>query len=233
MKQVPVLPGRPGLARCPPAPVPAPSPGSRVGAERCPRRAGAGPAGRPVLRGHRCGVGAAAVVEDDRDLPRRPALWGHRGAGTAAGEHREGGRRPWVLAGGDTTHRADAVSAQFQLAVPVAVVFAPGSVPGDLPRPLPFRDVQEMEISVNCKRYLWLSLPCPSVRPSWVASSFTAGVSTSLRLFSPAVSPELPGPPPHVCQYHPVLSWRYSGALGTSSRGCRREKTGSSPWGWG
>ncbi|XP_049658726.1 GPI transamidase component PIG-S isoform X2 [Accipiter gentilis] len=39
----------------------------------------------------------------------------------------------------------------FQLAVPVAVVFAPGSVPGDLPRPLPFRDVQEMEISVNLR----------------------------------------------------------------------------------
>ncbi|KGL93425.1 GPI transamidase component PIG-S, partial [Charadrius vociferus] len=38
-----------------------------------------------------------------------------------------------------------------QLAVPVAVVFAPGSVPGDLPRPLPFRDVQEMEISVNLR----------------------------------------------------------------------------------
>uniref|UniRef100_A0A663F0C8 Phosphatidylinositol glycan anchor biosynthesis class S n=1 Tax=Aquila chrysaetos chrysaetos TaxID=223781 RepID=A0A663F0C8_AQUCH len=51
----------------------------------------------------------------------------------------------------------------FQLAVPVAVVFAPGSVPGDLPRPLPFRDVQEMEISVNRERHLWLSLPCPSV----------------------------------------------------------------------
>ncbi|XP_055554201.1 GPI transamidase component PIG-S isoform X1 [Falco cherrug] len=40
----------------------------------------------------------------------------------------------------------------FQLAVPVAVVFAPGSVPGDLPRPLPFRDVQEMEIPVNSVR---------------------------------------------------------------------------------
>ncbi|XP_054703907.1 GPI transamidase component PIG-S [Grus americana] len=39
----------------------------------------------------------------------------------------------------------------LQLAVPVAVVFAPGSVPGDLPRPLPFRDVQEMEISVNLR----------------------------------------------------------------------------------
>uniref|UniRef100_A0A663F094 Phosphatidylinositol glycan anchor biosynthesis class S n=1 Tax=Aquila chrysaetos chrysaetos TaxID=223781 RepID=A0A663F094_AQUCH len=52
----------------------------------------------------------------------------------------------------------------FQLAVPVAVVFAPGSVPGDLPRPLPFRDVQEMEISVNRERHLWLSLPCPSVQ---------------------------------------------------------------------
>ncbi|XP_064893051.1 GPI transamidase component PIG-S isoform X1 [Columba livia] len=38
-----------------------------------------------------------------------------------------------------------------QLAVPVAVVFAPGSVPGDLPRPLPFRDVEEMEISVNVR----------------------------------------------------------------------------------
>ncbi|KFQ34302.1 GPI transamidase component PIG-S, partial [Mesitornis unicolor] len=36
-----------------------------------------------------------------------------------------------------------------QLAVPVAVVFAPGSVPRDLPRPLPFRDVQEMEIPMN------------------------------------------------------------------------------------
>ncbi|KFV08773.1 GPI transamidase component PIG-S, partial [Tauraco erythrolophus] len=36
-----------------------------------------------------------------------------------------------------------------QLAVPIAVVFAPGSVPGDLPRSLPFRDVQETEISVN------------------------------------------------------------------------------------
>ncbi|XP_075024797.1 GPI-anchor transamidase component PIGS isoform X3 [Calonectris borealis] len=39
----------------------------------------------------------------------------------------------------------------FQLAVPVAVVFAPGSVPGDLPRPLPFRDVREMENSVNLR----------------------------------------------------------------------------------
>ncbi|XP_059721753.1 GPI transamidase component PIG-S isoform X2 [Haemorhous mexicanus] len=38
-----------------------------------------------------------------------------------------------------------------QLVVPMAVVFAPGSVPGDLPRPLPFRDVQEMEISVNLR----------------------------------------------------------------------------------
>ncbi|KFQ14708.1 GPI transamidase component PIG-S, partial [Leptosomus discolor] len=38
-----------------------------------------------------------------------------------------------------------------QLAVPVAVVFAPGAVPGDLPRPLPFRDVQEMEISINLR----------------------------------------------------------------------------------
>lgn len=39
----------------------------------------------------------------------------------------------------------------FQLSVPVAVVFAPGSVPRDLPRPLPFRDVQEMEIPVNVR----------------------------------------------------------------------------------
>ncbi|XP_064022420.1 GPI transamidase component PIG-S isoform X2 [Pogoniulus pusillus] len=39
----------------------------------------------------------------------------------------------------------------FQLTVPVAVVFAPGSVPGDLPRPLPFRDVKEMEIPVNLR----------------------------------------------------------------------------------
>ncbi|XP_030318278.1 GPI transamidase component PIG-S [Calypte anna] len=39
----------------------------------------------------------------------------------------------------------------FQLTVPLAVVFAPGSVPGDLPRPLPFRDVQEMEIAVNVR----------------------------------------------------------------------------------
>ncbi|XP_063258698.1 GPI transamidase component PIG-S isoform X2 [Prinia subflava] len=38
-----------------------------------------------------------------------------------------------------------------QLVVPMAVVFSPGSVPGDLPRPLPFRDVQEMEISVNLR----------------------------------------------------------------------------------
>ncbi|KFV69518.1 GPI transamidase component PIG-S, partial [Dryobates pubescens] len=38
-----------------------------------------------------------------------------------------------------------------QLTVPVAVVFAPGSVPGDLPRSLPFRDVQEMEIPVNLR----------------------------------------------------------------------------------
>ncbi|XP_009075478.1 PREDICTED: GPI transamidase component PIG-S, partial [Acanthisitta chloris] len=34
---------------------------------------------------------------------------------------------------------------------PIAVVFGPGSVPVDLPRPLPFRDVQEMEISVNLR----------------------------------------------------------------------------------
>ncbi|NXI38338.1 PIGS transamidase, partial [Galbula dea] len=40
---------------------------------------------------------------------------------------------------------------QFQLTVPVAVIFAPGSVPGDLPRPLPFRDEQEMEMSVNLR----------------------------------------------------------------------------------
>ncbi|XP_064323859.1 GPI transamidase component PIG-S isoform X3 [Phalacrocorax carbo] len=39
----------------------------------------------------------------------------------------------------------------FQLAVPVAVVFAPRSVPGDLPRPLPFTDVQEMDIAVNLR----------------------------------------------------------------------------------
>ncbi|XP_027582572.1 GPI transamidase component PIG-S [Pipra filicauda] len=38
-----------------------------------------------------------------------------------------------------------------QLVVPVAVVFSPGSVPGDLPSPLPFRDVQEMKISVNLR----------------------------------------------------------------------------------
>ncbi|NXK08810.1 PIGS transamidase, partial [Herpetotheres cachinnans] len=44
-----------------------------------------------------------------------------------------------------------AASAQLQLAVPVVVVFAPGSVPGDLPGSLPFRDVQEMEISVNLR----------------------------------------------------------------------------------
>ncbi|KAM9525929.1 GPI transamidase component PIG-S [Guaruba guarouba] len=39
----------------------------------------------------------------------------------------------------------------FQLSVPVAVVFAPGSLPRDLLRPLPFRDVQEMEIPVNVR----------------------------------------------------------------------------------
>ncbi|NWH67914.1 PIGS transamidase, partial [Geococcyx californianus] len=39
----------------------------------------------------------------------------------------------------------------FQLAIPVTVIFTPESVPGDLPRPLPFRDVQEMEISVNLR----------------------------------------------------------------------------------
>ncbi|NWI70429.1 PIGS transamidase, partial [Todus mexicanus] len=42
-------------------------------------------------------------------------------------------------------------SAQLQLAVPVAVVFARGSVPRDLPKALPFRDVQEMEISMNLR----------------------------------------------------------------------------------
>ncbi|KFP61112.1 GPI transamidase component PIG-S, partial [Cariama cristata] len=46
--------------------------------------------------------------------------------------------------------------------VPVAVVFAPRSVPEDLPRPLPFGDVQEMEISVNCERSPCPSLPCPT-----------------------------------------------------------------------
>ncbi|NXP55728.1 PIGS transamidase, partial [Heliornis fulica] len=40
---------------------------------------------------------------------------------------------------------------QLQLTVPVAVVFSPGSVPWDLPKPLPFRDVQEMELSVNLR----------------------------------------------------------------------------------
>lgn len=65
--------------------------------------------------------------------------------------------------------RADA-PAQFQLAVPVAVVFAPGSVPGDLPRPLPFRDVQEMETSVNRERPLRLSLS-PTVPPGWPCPS--------------------------------------------------------------
>ncbi|XP_065550931.1 GPI transamidase component PIG-S isoform X1 [Lathamus discolor] len=39
----------------------------------------------------------------------------------------------------------------FQLSVPVSVVFAPGSLPRDLLRPLPFRDVQEMEIPVNVR----------------------------------------------------------------------------------
>ncbi|XP_069730146.1 GPI transamidase component PIG-S [Phaenicophaeus curvirostris] len=39
----------------------------------------------------------------------------------------------------------------FQLAVPVTIVFTPGSVPEDLPKPLPFRDVQEMEIPVNLR----------------------------------------------------------------------------------
>ncbi|XP_067165812.1 GPI transamidase component PIG-S isoform X2 [Apteryx mantelli] len=37
----------------------------------------------------------------------------------------------------------------FQLAAPVAVVFAPGSLPGDLPRPLPFRETQEEETLLN------------------------------------------------------------------------------------
>lgn len=141
------------------------SPGSWAGAERCPRRAGAGPTGRPVFRGHLRGAGAAAVVEDDRDLPRRPALRRHRRAGPAAGERR-GGRGSGCWGSGA---RADA-PAQFQLAVPVAVVFAPGSVPGDLPRPLPFRDVQEMETSVNRERPLWLSLS-PSVPPGWPCPS--------------------------------------------------------------
>ncbi|NXP37645.1 PIGS transamidase, partial [Leiothrix lutea] len=57
-----------------------------------------------------------------------------------------------------------------QLVVPMAVVFGPGSVPGDLPRPLPFRDVQEMEISVNRESPCFLSLPRPLLMGGLVLS---------------------------------------------------------------
>ncbi|XP_040388517.1 GPI transamidase component PIG-S [Cygnus olor] len=39
----------------------------------------------------------------------------------------------------------------FQLAVPVSVVFAPGSVPADLPRQLPYRDVREEPVPVGSR----------------------------------------------------------------------------------
>lgn len=73
--------------------------------------------------------------------------------------------------------------------VPMAVVFGPGSVPGDLPRPLPFRDVQEMEISVNRERPPCLSLSrlllMDGLVPSWG--------SQPSRDFSPW-QPRAPGP---------------------------------------
>lgn len=76
--------------------------------------------------------------------------------------------------------------------VPMAVIFAPGSVPGDLPRSLPFRDVQEMEISVNRERPLCLSLPRLLVMGGLVI----LWGSQPARGFTPRLpgSPELPGP---------------------------------------
>lgn len=65
------------FVRCLPALRPR-SPGSWAGAERCPRRAGARPARRPVLCDYRRGAGTAAMVENDRDVPRCAALPGHR-----------------------------------------------------------------------------------------------------------------------------------------------------------
>lgn len=82
---------------------------------------------------------------------------------------------------------------QVQLVVPIAVVFGPGSVPGDLPRPLPFRDVQEMEISVNRERPPCLSLPRLLLMGGLVLSR---GVPTCPWLLPPAArSSRDPEPP--------------------------------------
>lgn len=77
---------------------------------------------------------------------------------------------------------------QVQLVVPMAVVFGPGSVPGDLPRPLPFRDVQEMEISVNRERP-----PCLSAPRLYLMSACILSWG-SLPVASVPGSPKLPGP---------------------------------------
>lgn len=101
--------------------------------------------------------------------------------------------------------------------MPVAVVFAPGSVPGDLPRPLPFRDVEEMEISVNGESPRLLS---------WLS-----GVVLSL----PGGVPSVPGrlvlsargfPHPRPCsQRHCVLSRGDS-----KGPGCCRVESCPPPW---
>lgn len=87
--------------------------------------------------------------------------------------------------------------------VPMAVIFAPGSVPGDLPRPLPFRDVQEMEISVNRERPPCLSLPRLLVMGGLVI----LWGSQPARGFTPW-QPGAPGTPRPIHQHHSALSWQ-------------------------
>lgn len=109
---------------------------------------------------------------------------------------------------------------QVQLVVPMAVVFGPGSVPGDLPRPLPFRDVQEMEISVNRESPRFLSLP----RPLLMGGLVLSWASQPARDFSPR-QPAAPGTPDPIPQHRPALGWqsRERGVGGSTS--CREGTT--------
>lgn len=80
--------------------------------------------------------------------------------------------------------------------VPMTVVFGPGSVPRDLPRPLPFRDVQEMEISVNGER-LSLSVSAPSAPHGWHHPFLGVPIC-----FTPR-QPGAPATPSPTQQHHP------------------------------
>lgn len=107
--------------------------------------------------------------------------------------------------------------------MPVAVVFAPGSVPGDLPRPLPFRDVEEMEISVNgesplllsCLSAVVLSLPGGGPFCPWEACTVSPGLPAPQTVFTASLCPEL----------------AVQGSRGDSKGpGCCREESCPPPW---